>query len=129
MRKYRQRPEVKARSIEHQRKYRQNHKEYYRKWREDHKEQRRKYNRKCKQDLRQKVFEKLGSKCVRCGFSDIRCLQIDHINGHGTRELKELGGGSLKYYKKVLADTEGNYQLLCANCNWIKRYENGEYKI
>jgi hypothetical protein len=29
--------------------------------------------------------------------------------------------------KKVLADTTGSYQLLCANCNWIKKSENNEH--
>ena len=29
---------------------------------------------------RVRAFEKLGSKCVRCGESDFRCLQIDHIH-------------------------------------------------
>lgn len=132
MRKYRQRPKVKAHKIEYERKYRQDHKEYYReyykKWIENHKEQQKKYNRERKQNLRQKVFEKLGNKCVRCGFSDSRALQIDHVYGHGIKELKELGSGSLKFYNKVLADTKGNYQILCANCNWIKRCENGEYR-
>ena len=32
----------------------------------------------------------------------------------------------LKDRVKVLANTTGKYQLLCANCNQIKRVENGE---
>jgi hypothetical protein len=27
----------------------------------------------------------------------------------------------------VLAERE-KYQLLCANCNWIKKYEHGEHR-
>lgn len=27
----------------------------------------------------------------------------------------------------TLSVTSKDYQLLCANCNWIKRYENKEY--
>ena len=58
----------------------------------------------------------LGRKCVRCGFDDIRALQIDHINNDGYKENR------VKMYHKILrGDTEG-YQVLCANCNWIKRY-------
>jgi hypothetical protein len=30
--------------------------------------------------------------------------------------------------KRVLADTEGRFQLLCANCNTIKRYDNPKEK-
>jgi hypothetical protein len=28
--------------------------------------------------------------------------------------------------RKVLSDTDGLYQILCANCNWIKRFERLE---
>lgn len=27
---------------------------------------------------------------------------------------------------KIIENEEGKYQLLCANCNWIKRFENNE---
>jgi len=33
----------------------------------------------------------------------------------------------IAFLKKVLADKKGSYQLLCANCNWIKRWENEEH--
>lgn len=68
-----------------------------------------------------KVF--LGGKCVRCGFDDFRALQIDHIDGGGTKELRKLGSPGVA--RKVLRGEPG-YQLLCANCNWIKRVENNE---
>lgn len=69
------------------------------------------------------AVKKLGSKCVKCGYTDPRALQIDHINGGGTKEHREIGNG--RVYKKVLKNTDG-YQLLCANCNWVKRWNNGE---
>ena len=31
--------------------------------------------------LRKKIIDALGGCCARCGYSDIRALQIDHING------------------------------------------------
>lgn len=68
----------------------------------------------------------LGGKCCRCGFADRRALQIDHVNGGGKSELLKYGGGSSTYLKKVLSAPAGIYQLLCANCNWIKRWENNE---
>lgn len=68
------------------------------------------------------VFTKLGSKCVRCGFSDSRALQIDHVTGSGSTERRSLNG--IPYLNKVLKVIDaGIYQLLCANCNWIKRSE------
>jgi hypothetical protein len=76
---------------------------------------------------RGKVLEKLGDKCRRCGFSDLRALQIDHVFGGGNKEIAKFGRSRQAYYKHVLADVNGRYQLLCANCNWIKRCENREY--
>lgn len=116
-------------------KYYQDHKEQIKiqsaKWHKDHPEQSkkasRKYRRKLMKELRQKIMEKLGNKCVKCGFSDIRALQIDHVHSGGTKERKEIHDCK-KYYDKILADMGGNYQILCANCNSIKISENGEYK-
>ena len=76
--------------------------------------------------LRLKVLKKLGGKCVECGFDDWRALQIDHVNGGGTRELKKYYGRLQKYNRMVLADNNGKYQILCSNCNWIKRHERNE---
>ena len=113
---------------EYSKKYRQEHREhineYGRKWKREHREQVGEYNRKYYEDFRQKIIKKYGSKCVRCGFSDARALQIDHVHGGGAKEVKKLS--SLQFLNRVLTNTNKKYQLLCANCNWIKRYENGE---
>lgn len=77
------------------------------------------------QKWRGKVFHLLGAKCIRCGFDDIRALQIDHIDGGGNHDARTRSGGVLAFYKRILADPSG-YQVLCANCNWIKRSENDE---
>lgn len=66
----------------------------------------------------------LGEICASCGFSDLRALQIDHINGGGTSEIKRLGNG-VKYYRHIMSNIS-NYQILCANCNQIKRITNQE---
>ena len=87
----------------------------------------RKIDRDSRARVRQRVLDKFGGKCGRCGFSDSRALQVDHVNGGGKRELKNVTRAA--YLKKVLSDTTDTYQLLCANCNWIKRYENNEIKI
>jgi hypothetical protein len=73
--------------------------------------------------MRRKVVHALGGRCCRCGFKDWRALQIDHRNGGGNRELARLSRHA--FHMKVLADPTP-YQLLCANCNWIKRYEEAE---
>ena len=45
------------------------------------------YNRR----LRQAVLERLGQKCSRCGYKDVRALEIDHKFGGGTEERRRLG--------------------------------------
>lgn len=66
-------------------------------------------------------------RCVRCGFSDLRALQVDHINGGGQRQRMAFKNKDSFFISlKRLGFPEG-YQVLCANCNWIKRAENGEY--
>ena len=77
--------------------------------------------------LKDQIYERLGgAKCSRCGFFDKRALCIDHKNGGGVKELRTISGAT--YYRKVLADKTGKYQILCQNCNWIKRWENKEVR-
>ena len=71
------------------------------------------------------AFQLLGDKCAKCGFSDVRALQIDHINGDGVTERKQLRSIGIRRKISMTGVTTG-YQLLCANCNWIKRAENNE---
>lgn len=76
--------------------------------------------------LRAAVLQKLGGCCCKCGFKDPRALQIDHIEGGGNQELGSIP--RTQYLRKVISEAPGVYQLLCANCNWIKRWENGEHR-
>lgn len=70
--------------------------------------------------FRKAIIENYGSACAFCSFSDERALQLDHINGDGFKEKKDA-----TYYKKHAQEPDRKrYQLLCANCNWIKRYED-----
>lgn len=74
-------------------------------------------------------FELLGDKCVNCGFSDKRALQFDHINGDGFKDQKNR---NVTHYKKIVLSIqsgEKRFQILCCNCNWIKRVENKEYHV
>jgi hypothetical protein len=81
----------------------------------------RKYDKKRKFLIRGRILEILGNKCVYCGFSDLRALQIDHINGGGEKERKIHKGNSYyRYILKQLKTGSKDYQLLCANCNMIK---------
>jgi hypothetical protein len=102
-------------------------KRYMKNWRERNAERNRELARDASSrrnlKLRTEALDVLGGKCVRCGFDDRRALQIDHVNGGGTAERKLLYPNAL--LRKVIANPS-KYQILCANCNWIKRSENKE---
>ena len=65
--------------------------------------------------------------CLWCGFGDIRALSIDHINGNGAKEKRDKNWSGAKFYVRLrqLGYPEG-YQVLCMNCQWIKRTKNEE---
>jgi len=130
-------------------------KPYWKRWQESHREQLRQYHREwCKKNkdkvrqyakkyqeihgflpqrkyyykIKSQIFEILGNKCSRCGFSDLRVLQIDHKFGKGNEDRK-YKNASYKYYRLILEKLKANsqdYQLLCANCNIIKKFEECE---
>jgi len=93
---------------------------------ERYKKRKEKYRR-----VKREVFRLLGNKCVRCGFSDIRALQLDHIKGGGGIERRKIGSSMYLYFYIIKQLKKGKgfdkYQLLCANCNWIKRSEEKEW--
>ena|SRR3990167_6960303 len=74
------------------------------------------------------TLELLGGKCIRCGFSDYRALQVDHINGGGVKERKTTNSNYWNFVIRSVLNKENKFQLLCANCNWIKRFENNEVR-
>lgn len=61
------------------------------------------------------------------GKSDVRYLQIDHLDGDGNIDR---GTSGRKFYYNIVRMGEKvstRYQVLCANANWIKRTENKEF--
>jgi len=87
------------------------------------------YKRKQKQDLREEVVKRLGGRCswpAGCDWIDPRALQVDHVFGGGSQELKSLKKDRRRFYLRVLEDTTGAYRLLCANHNTVKKYESCE---
>lgn len=71
------------------------------------------------------VYSKGVPQCVRCGYSDIRALSIDHINGKGSVHRRMINNTTYRWLKKQ-GFPEG-YQVLCMNCQFIKRIENREH--
>lgn len=88
------------------------------------------YQKRTGEVRRKKLLSLLGDiVCRKCGFSDWRALQIDHINGGGGKERKEVFlRQRTRHYGmlRLIQKDSSKYQILCANCNWIKKYENNE---
>jgi hypothetical protein len=95
-------------------------------------------SRKRRSLLRAEIIALLGGKCsnsncaVIGGMKDPRALQIDHaergLHGH---VYERKSKGCEMYMKEVLTLIKSGskeFQLLCANCNWIKRYEENEIR-
>lgn len=88
-----------------------------------------KSQRKARVKYRALAIERLGGKCCKCSFSDPRALQFDHIAGGGGRERIRGHGGGITYLKDIALGRRSDIQLLCANCNVIKRFENKEIEV
>ncbi len=69
--------------------------------------------------------QRLGGKCVKCGFADERALQFDHIQAIGRK--RPMGWAHYKHLGEAII--AGKIQLLCANCNQIKRHEVGSREL
>jgi hypothetical protein len=59
--------------------------------------------------------------CACCLYTDIRFLNLDHIDSRKSvpAEEKKLGGSTLWKYIKSKGYSKG-YQILCYNCNFAK---------
>lgn len=70
---------------------------------------------------RMKVLEAYGCKCNYCGYDKPLALEVDHIFNDGKQERKEK---KIKDFYRFLIQNnypKDRYQLLCANCNYIKQ--------
>lgn len=73
-------------------------------------------------------------QCALCGFDDIDCLCLDHINNDGAsdrRQRRVAGRGrtGVDMYTAVKRDGfPDGYQVLCANCNTKKELERKRQK-
>jgi hypothetical protein len=108
---------------------------YYRKWKLDNPEKAKAQRDRYRLQLRKKVFEKLGgAKCANCGCDDIRYLEINHVNGGGTKESHNrrwLAVAIIKGYRQT-----DDLNVLCKVCNNLHALQlrfgpevNNQYKI
>jgi len=106
--------------------YEKHGKKYYEKNKTKKIEQRRKW----RNALRMQIIELLGGKCsnpncpVPPEKMDVRCLQIDHVYGGGTKEIKKMNRDNyMKMIFQKIKSGSKDYQLLCAYCNWLKELD------
>ena len=88
--------------------------------------------RKRSDALKREVYAHYGGGaigCCRCGFGDIRALSIDHINGGGNQHRVETGRGNSFWRWLKKNNYPSGFQILCMNCQFIKRYENKELEV
>ncbi|MDD4984322.1 MAG: hypothetical protein PHQ43_00835 [Dehalococcoidales bacterium] len=56
-------------------------------------------------------------------------MQLDHINGDGAADRRRMKStGLVSYYYHHLDEAKEKLQVLCANCNWVKRHNNHEVR-
>jgi hypothetical protein len=122
--------------IEYDRKYRATHREQCResarksaarnadrvkRYREQNKEKIDSQQKLWRTMLKVKALDIVGHnkiQCSNCGCTRIEILEINHKNGNGGVERKELGGGS-RFHNSIVKGRRdvGDLNILCRVCN------------
>ncbi len=86
-------------------------------------ENRRIRDRERKGQHRESILDLYGRMCVKCGYSqDTKALQLDHINSNPRKTHRYARSGDNLYVLVLNGKLSKElFQLLCANCNTIKR--------
>lgn len=73
---------------------------------------------------RKEVIVGYGGKCVCCGEAEWKFLTLDHPNSDGQKDRAKYRMQLDQLYGYVIANNfPKEYQLLCMNCNWVRRYD------
>jgi len=98
-------------------------------WGKKNRDKRSQYSRKYQKKMHGGVIEMLGGKCVICGITDKRVLQMHHKDGGGYKEFKRVG--AYKLYRMILQGERSteDLEVRCSNCNLIHAYERRELKF
>jgi len=87
--------------------------------------------RECRKMMKGEIMLHYGKgqiRCCKCGFDNIKALSIDHISGGGTKHRKALKVSGMQFYNWLRKnDYPAGFQVLCMNCQFIKRVDNKEH--
>lgn len=83
----------------------------------------RKSGKRCRQKIKNAVFDAYGRKCVCCGESEQSFLTIDHKNGGGRQHRAECHHHLYRWLFKNNFPNE--FQTLCWNCNSGREINGG----
>ena len=74
------------------------------------------------------LIKKLGSKCIKCGISDIRVLDINHKDPSKKERPKDRKYNWTRRFKEWNKNFN-NIELLCANCHRILTWQQRNFGI
>jgi len=78
-------------------------------------------NKRCRSKLRLAILTAYSQKnkpeCCCCGEQRMEFLTLDHINGNGNKERKEIGGQNCLFASLRRKNFPLGYRTLCWNCN------------
>ena len=110
--------------------YRQAHPDKVREWnRESQKRYNKAHGKLHRRETKIEVLSHYSNgspRCAKCGEARLAALSIDHINDDGAEHRRQIKSFSYWWLKRE-GYPEG-FQVLCMNCQWIKREENGEVR-
>lgn len=75
--------------------------------------------------LRDRLFEGYGNKCACCSEPERDFLELDHIEGGGSKHFASFKSPVNLYREVILAGFPPIYRLLCANCNRGRQRNGG----
>jgi len=94
-----------------------------REWRKKNRDRLSAWSLKWRLGIKKRALQLLGGKCVNCGVTDLRLLNIHHKNG---RKNDYKG---INLYRRILKGLEdlNELEVRCWNCNVLAEYEKGKY--
>ncbi|WCS70043.1 hypothetical protein Goe27_01650 [Bacillus phage vB_BsuM-Goe27] len=101
-------------------------KQYKREWNYRNREQRYAYRKKRAYDIRVKLIESLGSKCVKCGLDHdgTNTPAFDfHHRDPSTKEFNVNMNSINRFSLEKLKAETNKCELLCSNCHRIHHWE------